>query len=62
MADPRKAKTLGEAALNPDGKTYNGFKALSWLSAAVNKGKGLSEDEVKRIWEEVKARKAAKKP
>jgi hypothetical protein len=56
--DPRKAKTLGEAALNPDGKTYNGARALSWLSAAVG-GNGLPEEEVRRIWEEVKARKAA---
>lgn len=31
MTDPRKAKSLGEAALNPDG-TYNGIRALSWLS------------------------------
>ena len=27
MTDPRKAKSLGEAALNPDG-TYNGIFAL----------------------------------
>ncbi len=42
MTDPRKAKSLGEAALNPDG-TYNGIRALSWLSAALYPGAGLSE-------------------
>lgn len=56
--DPRKAKTLEEACLNPDGKTYNGIKMLSWLSAALDpKGKGLSEAEVKEEWEKVKAKK-----
>lgn len=57
MTDPRKAKTLGEAALNPNG-TYNGVRALSWLSAALFPGGGLSEDEVREIAEEV--RKSAK--
>ena len=52
MTDPRKAKSLGEAALNPDG-TYNGIRALSWLSAALYPGAGLSEDEVRQIAEEV---------
>lgn len=47
MTDPRKAKSLGEAALNPDG-TYNGIRALSWLSAALYPGAGLSEDEVRQ--------------
>lgn len=56
MADPRKAKTLGEAAMNPDG-TYNALRALSWLSDVVTGGKGLSEEEVAKIAEEVKARK-----
>lgn len=56
--DPRKAKTLGEAALNPDGKTYNGARALSWLSAILSKdGKGLSEQEVREEWERAKGRK-----
>lgn len=50
MTDPRKAKSLGEAALNPDG-TYNGIRALSWLSAALYPGAGLSEDEVRQIAE-----------
>lgn len=60
MTDPRKAKTLGEAAMNPDG-TYNGLRALSWLSDVLTGGKGLSEEEVAKIAEEVKARKAKDK-
>lgn len=56
MSDPRKAKTLGEASLNPDG-TYNGLRALSWLSEVLTGGKGLSEEEVTKIAEEVKAKK-----
>ncbi|MNZ90525.1 hypothetical protein D3C78_1094900 [compost metagenome] len=51
--DPRQARTLDEAARNPDG-SYNAIRALSWLSAAVSGGKGLSEDEVGLIAEEVK--------
>jgi len=54
--DPRKAETLGEAALNPDG-TYNGLRALSWLSGVLNPGKGLSEEEVAKIWADVKRKK-----
>lgn len=52
MADPRKAKTLGEAAQNPDG-TYNGIKALSWLSEVLNPGKGIPEEDVRKIADEV---------
>ncbi len=59
MTDPRKAKSLGEAALNPDG-TYNGIRALSWLSAALYPGAGLSEDEVRQIAEEVQTNHRAK--
>jgi hypothetical protein len=55
--DPRKAKTIGEAAQNPDG-TYNGFKAFAWMTEALNPGKGLSVEEIKKLWEEVKAKKA----
>lgn len=58
MSDPRKAKTLDEAALNPDG-TYNGLRALSWLSDVLTGGKGMSEDEVTKIADEVRAKKAA---
>lgn len=60
MADPRQAKTMGEAARNQDG-TYNGFRALSWMSAALSKsGKGLSEEEVKAMFAEAVARKKAR--
>lgn len=56
MSDPRKAKTLGEAAMNPDG-TYNAIRALSWLSDVLTGGKGLSEEDVAAIAEEVKNRR-----
>jgi hypothetical protein len=55
--DPREAATLGEACSNGDG-TYNGLRLLSWLSHAVSGRKGLSEDNVKEIWKQVK-RKAS---
>lgn len=54
--DPRKAETLGEAAMNPDG-TYNALRALSWLSAVINRGPGLSVEEVTEIAESVKVQK-----
>jgi hypothetical protein len=54
--DPRKAKTLGEAAQNSDG-TFNALRALSWLSEVVKPGHGLSLEEVKQIAENVKAEK-----
>lgn len=57
MTDPRKAKTLGEAAMNPDG-TYNGLRALSWLSDVLTGGKGLPVEEVAKIADDVRARKA----
>jgi hypothetical protein len=56
-ADPRTAKTLGEAALNADG-TYNGAKALSWLSECLTPGRGLSQEEVQAIFEEVKVKRS----
>lgn len=55
MTDPRQAKTLGEAAINPDG-TWDGARALSWLSEALNPGKGASEADVRRIWDEAQAK------
>ena len=58
MSDPRKAETLDKAAQNPDG-SYNAIRALSWLSEVLNPGKGLPEEEVAKIAEEVKERKAA---
>lgn len=56
MTDPRKANTLEEAAANGDG-TYNGARALSWLSETLRPGKGMSEAEVRALWEEAKAKR-----
>lgn len=56
MIDPRKAKTLGEASQNPDG-TYSAIKALSWLSDVLNPGKGIPEEEVRKIADEVIAKR-----
>jgi hypothetical protein len=56
-ADPRLADTLEAAAGNGDG-TYDGARALSWLSALLMPVTGgLSEQEVREVWEEVKARR-----
>lgn len=54
MEDPRKAKNLGHAALNPGG-TYDGARALSWLSEVLHPGHGLSVEEVRQIAAEVQA-------
>jgi hypothetical protein len=56
MADPRKARTLDEASLNPNG-TYNGARALAWLSEVLHPGHGISAEEVKQMWEEARAKK-----
>jgi hypothetical protein len=55
--DPRKARTLGEAAQNPDG-TWNALRALSWLSEAVAPGRGVPLEEVTEIAEKVKRERA----
>jgi hypothetical protein len=55
--DPRTADTLDEAARNPDG-TYNGARALSWLSDVLTGGKGVSEDEVRTMFADAKAKRA----
>lgn len=55
---PRKAKTLEEAAANGD-CTYNGARALSWLSEVLHPGHGVSEEEVRKLWEEAKAKQQA---
>ena len=57
MTDPRKAGTLDEAARNPDG-TYNGARALSWLSDVLTGGKGVSEDEVSTMFADAKAKRS----
>ena len=56
--DPRKASTLDEAARNADG-TYDGARALSWLSNVLTGGKGVTEGEVREVFEDAKAARAA---
>ena len=55
----RKAENLDEASLNPDG-TYNGANALSWLSDVLTGGKGISSDEIKKMFDEEKAKRNLK--
>ncbi len=57
MSDPRKAKTLGEAAENADG-TWNGARAIAWLSEVMNPGRGVSEAEVRAAFEAEKLKRA----
>lgn len=57
--DPRTAATLDEASLNPDG-TYNGARALSWLSDVLTGGKGISADEIKAMFDVEKAKRGLK--
>ena len=56
MDDPRKAKTLGEACDNGNG-TFNGINLMSWLSEVLNPGKGLSAEEVRKIADDVIAKR-----
>lgn len=53
--DPRKCESLDEAAMNEDG-TYNGVRALCWLSEVMHPGKGISEQDAQRIAEQAKER------
>lgn len=55
VGDPRSAATLDEASRNSDG-TYNGARALSWLSEVLRPGKGIPESDVQAIWEAEKAK------
>ena len=59
MTDPRKANTLGDACANGDG-TYDGAKALAWLSDVLTRGKGVPVDEVRTMFAEDKANHDAK--
>lgn len=45
--------TLDDVALNPDGKTYNGYNAIRWMYEAVT-GKPLSADEALDIVNEAR--------
>lgn len=58
-ADPRAAANLDEAARNSDG-TYNGLRALSWLSEALHPGRGIPMQEMRAIEAEAKARLKSK--
>lgn len=57
--DPRQAATLGEAAQNPDG-SWNALKALSFLSEALNPGRGIPLDEVTAMAEAIRKTKENK--
>lgn len=59
MNDPRKAETFEEACANGDG-TYNGARAISWLSEVMNPGRGVPESEVLAAFEAAKAKRKAK--
>lgn len=62
MSDPRHAKTLGEASDNGNG-TYNGFRAFAFMSEALYPGHGLSEEEVRKLWDaEIAKRKSTARP
>lgn len=52
-------KTLGQFALNPDGKTYDGRKVVQWLFEAAT-GKPMAKDEASKLVEEAQ-RKAAER-
>ena len=56
-SDPRKANTLDEATRNLDG-TYNGARALSWLSDVLTGGSGMAECEVRATFADAKAKRA----
>ena len=55
-SDPRKAASLEEAAKNPDG-TFDGARALSWLSEALNPGRGVPVEDVDDLWKEAVERR-----
>lgn len=55
-----KKKTLGDFALNPDGKTYKAIGLAEFLFFAMT-GKQMSEDEAKELDAEGVARAKARK-
>jgi hypothetical protein len=59
MSDLRKAITLDEACSNGDG-TYNGARALSWLSDVLSGGKGVPVADVERTWLDAKRKANAR--
>jgi len=60
MSKAMRDMTVGEAALNPDGKTYSGVKLAQWLFE-VSTGKPLSEEDAKGIVATAQAKAAARK-
>lgn len=50
-------KTLGEYALNPDGKTYSGAKAVQWLFEAMT-GRGMSDEDAHALIKEAREKAA----
>lgn len=44
-------KTLGEFALNPDGKTYDGRKVVQWLFEATT-GTPMSDEQARKLVED----------
>lgn len=59
MTDPRKANTIDEACANGDG-TYDGARAMAWLSDVLTGGKGVPADEVRTMFADTKAKRKAK--
>jgi hypothetical protein len=51
-------KTLGEAALNQDGRTYHGPTVIQWLFEAVT-GTPMSEDEAYDLIDEAQQKARA---
>jgi tRNA U34 2-thiouridine synthase MnmA/TrmU len=56
----RKAQSLEQASRNPDG-SYNGARALAWLSGVLFPGNGLSEEDVRQIAKEVQEQRSKSK-
>lgn len=54
--DPRKADTLDVASRDADG-TCDGARALSWLSNVLTGGKGVPENEIRRMFADAKSRR-----
>ena len=57
--EPHEAKTLGEACANGDG-TYNGIKLMQFLFSATTGGKTIEESEIRKMWEDAKAKRQVK--
>lgn len=59
MSEPEVSEqTLGDVALNPDG-TWNGLRALSWLSEVLHPGANVTEAEISEMIRQEKERRLA---